>query len=103
MKRDWAVGSEIETTLRVDGGLAANNWAMQFLADILMSTSIAQLISKRPPLEQLTSLVSIWRLCRLLKNLKQDGLENDVSSLQCHLRSVTENIKVGVSSPANID
>ena len=37
MKRDWAVGSEIETTLRVDGGLAANNWAMQFLADILMS------------------------------------------------------------------
>ena len=37
MKRDWVVGSEIKTTLRVDGGLAANNWAMQFLADILMS------------------------------------------------------------------
>ena len=37
MKRDWTVGSEIKTTLRVDGGLAANNWAMQFLADILMS------------------------------------------------------------------
>ena len=30
------------------------------------------------------------------EELKQDGLETDVSSLQCHLRSVTENIKVGV-------
>ena len=37
MKRDWVIDSEIKTTLRVDGGVAANNWAMQFLADILMS------------------------------------------------------------------
>ena len=33
MREDWgASGSEV---LRVDGGLAANDWAMQFLADIL--------------------------------------------------------------------
>jgi len=33
MRRDWS--SEAGTTLRVDGGMAASDWTMQFLADIL--------------------------------------------------------------------
>lgn len=33
MKADWMADSK--TTLRVDGGMSANNWAMQFLADTL--------------------------------------------------------------------
>jgi glycerol kinase len=33
MKKDW--GATGETTLRVDGGMTASDWTMQFLADIL--------------------------------------------------------------------
>ncbi|MEL6619700.1 MAG: glycerol kinase GlpK [Pseudomonadota bacterium] len=33
MRADWAQGGD--AVLRVDGGLSANNWAMQFLADML--------------------------------------------------------------------
>ncbi len=33
MMRDW--GAETQNILRVDGGMTANDWAMQFLADIL--------------------------------------------------------------------
>jgi glycerol kinase len=33
MKKDW--GATGETILRVDGGMTASNWTMQFLADIL--------------------------------------------------------------------
>lgn len=33
MRKDWQ--SEGNTTLRVDGGMVASNWTMQFLADIL--------------------------------------------------------------------
>jgi glycerol kinase len=33
MRRDWS--AEAGTTLRVDGGMTASDWAMQFLADIL--------------------------------------------------------------------
>ncbi len=33
MKKDW--GARGETTLRVDGGMTASDWTMQFLADIL--------------------------------------------------------------------
>jgi glycerol kinase len=33
MKRDW--GATGETILRVDGGMTASDWTMQFLADIL--------------------------------------------------------------------
>ena len=33
MKADWAGGEE--TVLRVDGGMTASDWAMQFLSDIL--------------------------------------------------------------------
>ena len=37
MQADWAAsGREVETaTLRVDGGMVASDWTMQFLADIL--------------------------------------------------------------------
>ena len=33
MRGDWAGMGD--TTLRVDGGMVASNWTMQFLADIL--------------------------------------------------------------------
>lgn len=33
MKKDWAVAAD--TVLRVDGGMTASDWTMQFLADIL--------------------------------------------------------------------
>ncbi len=37
MQDDWAASglASAQTTLRVDGGMTANDWAMQFLADIL--------------------------------------------------------------------
>jgi glycerol kinase len=35
MAADWPASSKAETVLRVDGGLSASDWAMQFLADIL--------------------------------------------------------------------
>ncbi len=34
MKADWP-GADADTVLRVDGGMAASDWTMQFLADIL--------------------------------------------------------------------
>jgi glycerol kinase len=35
MRADWPGASDAGTVLRVDGGLTASDWAMQFLADIL--------------------------------------------------------------------
>jgi glycerol kinase len=35
MQGDWHSGSSTKTILRVDGGMTASNWTMQFLADIL--------------------------------------------------------------------
>jgi len=35
MCADWPSAAEAQTVLRVDGGLTASEWAMQFLADIL--------------------------------------------------------------------
>jgi glycerol kinase len=35
MRADWPPGAGAETVLRVDGGMAASDWAMQRLADIL--------------------------------------------------------------------
>ncbi len=35
MRADWAAAANAQTVLRVDGGMVANDWAMQFLADIL--------------------------------------------------------------------
>jgi glycerol kinase len=37
MHRDWRPTGGAETVLRVDGGMAANDWALQFLADIIGS------------------------------------------------------------------
>ncbi len=35
MQGDWQTTSERQTVLRVDGGMVASDWAMQFLSDIL--------------------------------------------------------------------
>ena len=35
MRRDWPQGRGARTVLRVDGGMVASDWTMQFLADIL--------------------------------------------------------------------
>src|SRR4029077_4074706 len=35
MRADWTNAHKAETILRVDGGMAANDWMLQFLADIL--------------------------------------------------------------------
>jgi len=35
MRGDWAAGEATRPILRVDGGMVASNWTMQFLADIL--------------------------------------------------------------------
>jgi glycerol kinase len=35
MRGDWQQPSDTKTILRVDGGMVASNWTMQFLADIL--------------------------------------------------------------------
>lgn len=35
MQADWASASNIKTVLRVDGGMVASDWTMQFLSDIL--------------------------------------------------------------------
>ena len=35
MRADWTNAGKTETILRVDGGMAANDWMLQFLADIL--------------------------------------------------------------------
>jgi glycerol kinase len=35
MRRDWYAANDAATVLRVDGGMVASNWTMQFLADAL--------------------------------------------------------------------
>ena len=35
MRRDWPQGRGARTVLKVDGGMVASNWTMQFLADVL--------------------------------------------------------------------
>ncbi|PIE16106.1 MAG: glycerol kinase [Rhodobacterales bacterium] len=51
MRADWACEDAV---LRVDGGMAANDWAMQFLADILGSRV------DRPPVLETTALGVAW-------------------------------------------
>ena len=53
MKRDWG-DHEIETVLRVDGGMAASDWTMQRLADIL-ATSV-----DRSAVLETTALGAAW-------------------------------------------
>jgi glycerol kinase len=35
MRRDWPAAASADTVLRVDGGMVASDWTLQFLADIL--------------------------------------------------------------------
>src|SRR3954464_1203191 len=35
MRLDWPAATDAETVFRVDGGMASNDWMLQFLADIL--------------------------------------------------------------------
>jgi len=52
MRADWVGGDT--TTLRVDGGMSANNWAMQFLSDVL-DTPV-----DRPGILETTALGVAW-------------------------------------------
>ena len=52
MQRDWS--GCVDGALRVDGGLSANNWAMQFLADILDAPV------DRPTNRETTALGAAW-------------------------------------------
>ncbi|MBT8408171.1 MAG: glycerol kinase, partial [Alphaproteobacteria bacterium] len=52
MQADW--GASGETALRVDGGMSASDWAMQFLADILG----AQV--DRPQVLETTAMGAAW-------------------------------------------
>ncbi|SLN24828.1 Glycerol kinase [Roseovarius albus] len=52
MRADW--GGESESVLRVDGGMTASDWAMQFLADI------NGVPVDRPPVLETTALGAAW-------------------------------------------
>jgi len=51
---DWQPMATHQTTLRVDGGMVASNWTMQFLADILNADI------DRPQILQTTALGAAW-------------------------------------------
>ena len=53
MKRDWAGASE-DTVLRVDGGMVASDWTMQFLSDVLAAPV------DRPVILETTALGAAW-------------------------------------------
>jgi glycerol kinase len=53
MHRDWK-GMGAETVLRVDGGMVASDWTMQFLADILDAPV------DRPTILETTALGAAW-------------------------------------------
>lgn len=52
MRRDWT--SDAKTVLRVDGGMTASDWTMQFLADILGASV------DRPVFAETTALGAAW-------------------------------------------
>jgi glycerol kinase len=52
MQKDWAGSGE--TVLRVDGGMTASDWTMQFLADILGAPV------DRPEVLETTALGAAW-------------------------------------------
>ena len=54
MQRDWPGASGGETVLRVDGGMTASDWTMQFLADILGAPV------DRPQILETTALGAAW-------------------------------------------
>ena len=53
MRRDWPEG-EADTVLRVDGGMTASDWALQFLADMLDAPV------DRPRILETTALGAAW-------------------------------------------
>lgn len=53
MRKDWKAGSG-KTVLRVDGGMVASDWTMQFLADILDAPV------DRPTILETTALGAAW-------------------------------------------
>ncbi len=53
MRADWQGGSEA-AVLRVDGGMSASDWSMQFLADILGAPV------DRPKVQETTALGAAW-------------------------------------------
>lgn len=53
MRRDWTAGGD-NTVLRVDGGMVASDWTMQFLADILDAPV------DRPTILETTALGAAW-------------------------------------------
>ncbi len=54
MLRDWPQGTGGETVLRVDGGMTASDWTMQFLADMLGAPV------DRPQILETTALGAAW-------------------------------------------
>ncbi|MXN66474.1 glycerol kinase GlpK [Stappia sp. GBMRC 2046] len=58
MRADWQGDKASETVLRVDGGMTASNWTMQFLADILGSPV------DRPQVLETTALGAAWLAAR---------------------------------------
>ncbi len=54
MFRDWLQGMGGETVLRVDGGMTASDWTMQFLADMLGAPV------DRPQILETTALGAAW-------------------------------------------
>jgi glycerol kinase len=52
MRADW--GAEAKAVLRVDGGMVASDWTMQFLADILDAPV------ERPVVQETTALGAAW-------------------------------------------
>lgn len=73
------------TTLRVDGGMAVNNWLMQFLADILNITV------ERPVTSETTALGVAW-LVALQANIYEslDEIANHWSLQRCFTPSIPE-------------
>ena len=53
MKRDWT-GASGDTVLRVDGGMVASDWTMQFLSDVLAAPV------DRPVILETTALGAAW-------------------------------------------
>jgi glycerol kinase len=53
MSADWQA-TGVQSTLRVDGGMSASNWAMQFLSDIIAAPV------DRPVIQETTALGVAW-------------------------------------------
>lgn len=54
MKKDWKSSTAKKTVLRVDGGMVASDWTMQFLADVLNAPV------DRPTVLETTALGAAW-------------------------------------------